>query len=108
MGAKACLVPGCGAPVLHKAAPPARVCPSHRADMLVMVSGKELRFCQKCRRLQPVDAFDGTKHTCRRQLELNNARRRAAGPNPSGARLDFFGAGDSCAWDSSGSRYRDH
>ena len=31
---------------------------------------------QKCRRLQLVEQFEGTKRTCKRQLDLHNARRR--------------------------------
>ena len=89
-GQNNCLVPGCSAPLMHKAVHSARVCPAHRAEMLVVVDGEELRFCQKCRKLQPIGAFDDARHTCRRQLELNRMRRRAMGPSPSGMRLVHY------------------
>lgn len=38
--------------------------------------GVQLRFCQKCGNAHPLAEFDGTKHSCRAQLEKHNARRR--------------------------------
>jgi hypothetical protein len=34
------------------------------------------RFCQQCRRFHDLHAFEGSKRSCRRQLDQHNARRR--------------------------------
>jgi hypothetical protein len=34
------------------------------------------RFCQQCRRFHELEAFEGSKRSCRHQLEQHNARRR--------------------------------
>lgn len=60
-----------------------RICDFHiKADAFTR-SGEQLRFCQKCGHAHPLAAFDGTKHSCRAQLEKHNARRRKrAGKEP--------------------------
>ncbi len=38
----------------------------------VDVAGAPHRFCQKCGRLEPLDAFDGAKRSCVKKLQLHS------------------------------------
>ncbi|GAB4815823.1 hypothetical protein N2152v2_002869 [Parachlorella kessleri] len=53
-----------------------RICPFHSQQPLIVVSGKSVRFCALCKRLQPVEDFDGDKRSCRTALADHNRRRR--------------------------------
>ncbi|GAB4817623.1 hypothetical protein N2152v2_004669 [Parachlorella kessleri] len=55
-----------------------RICEMHiRADAFSR-DGEQLRFCQRCGHSHPLADFDPGKHSCRKQLERHNARRRKA------------------------------
>ena len=53
-----------------------RICDVHIKACSYRYDGKEVRFCQRCGHGHPLDEFDGGKHSCRKQLERHNARRR--------------------------------
>ncbi len=42
----------------------------------VLKDGRLQRFCQQCSHFHGLDAFDGTRRSCREQLAAHNARRR--------------------------------
>jgi SBP domain len=74
-----CLVPGCT--TTRELTPYERramLCSQHLKAERVLVDGAFLRFCQKCRRLENLSAFDGTKRSCRARLEAVRAKRGAA------------------------------
>lgn len=41
----------------------------------MVVEGQSIRFCQQCGRFQLLEEFEGDRRSCRRKLELHNARR---------------------------------
>eukprot|EP00951_Prasinocladus_malaysianus_P023600 scaffold201280_cov38-Prasinocladus_malaysianus.AAC.1 len=51
-----------------------RICDDHRKMLSVDMNGSQLRFCQQCARLQPVDKFKGDRKSCQTSLELHNKR----------------------------------
>ncbi|KAH7617958.1 putative Squamosa promoter-binding-like protein 4 [Nannochloris sp. 'desiccata'] len=53
-----------------------KICDVHIKTDQFCREGVFLRFCQRCGYPHPLDEFDGTKHSCRAQLEKHNARRR--------------------------------
>ena len=53
-----------------------KICDIHIKVDVFLRDGIQLRFCQRCGHPHPLDEFDGTKHSCRAQLEKHNARRR--------------------------------
>ncbi|PSR87468.1 Teosinte glume architecture like [Actinidia chinensis var. chinensis] len=59
-----------------------RVCECHSKTPVVVVGGKEQRFCQQCSRFQSLGEFDGEKRSCRKRLDGHNRRRRKLQPKP--------------------------
>ncbi|XP_071694076.1 squamosa promoter-binding-like protein 3 [Rutidosis leptorrhynchoides] len=57
-----------------------KVCESHSKSLIVVVAGRECRFCQQCSRFHGLSEFDGKKRSCRRRLSDHNARRRKQHP----------------------------
>eukprot|EP00884_Botryococcus_braunii_P004576 jgi/Botrbrau1/14119/Bobra.182_3s0062.1 len=53
-----------------------RICEVHLKLPSFMRAGKQQRFCQQCGRCHELAAFEGTKRSCRVQLNKHNARRR--------------------------------
>ena len=75
-----------------------KICEVHvKADSFLR-DGAELRFCQRCGHAHSLPEFDVGKHSCRKQLEKHNARRRkrqaarAAGANEARGSSDDSGA----------------
>eukprot|EP00883_Tetradesmus_obliquus_P001842 jgi/Sobl393_1/1193/SZX71361.1 len=76
----ACQVPGCHAN-LNAAGVSTyfrrhRVCLSHAKADQVLISGIAMRFCQQCGIMHPLPDFDGSRKSCRVQLDRHNLRRR--------------------------------
>lgn len=73
---RACMVPGCSADLSTRYCQVKRVCEAHmKAKSIQRDNSDQLwRFCQQCGKLEPTDAFDGDKRSCRCQL----AKRREA------------------------------
>uniref|UniRef100_A0A0D9XA50 SBP-type domain-containing protein n=1 Tax=Leersia perrieri TaxID=77586 RepID=A0A0D9XA50_9ORYZ len=59
-----------------------KVCEAHTKTPLVLVSGREMRFCQQCSRFHSLTEFDETKRSCRKRLDGHNRRRRKPQPDP--------------------------
>lgn len=57
-----------------------RVCERHSKTPIVMVGGKEQRFCQQCSRFHCLGEFDEVKRSCRKRLDGHNRRRRKPQP----------------------------
>ncbi|KAG8057322.1 hypothetical protein GUJ93_ZPchr0002g26461 [Zizania palustris] len=53
-----------------------KVCEAHSKTPVVVVSGREMRFCQQCSRFHLLVEFDETKRSCRKRLDGHNRRRR--------------------------------
>ncbi|KAK3036427.1 hypothetical protein RJ639_030026, partial [Escallonia herrerae] len=80
-----------------------RVCERHSKTPVVIVGGREQRFCQQCSRFHSLVEFDEVKRSCRKRLDGHNRRRRKPQPaslymssrsllsNHKGARLLQFG-----------------
>ncbi|KAJ4798524.1 Squamosa promoter-binding protein [Rhynchospora pubera] len=73
-----CLVEGCKADLskcrdYHRKH---KVCEVHSKTPVVMVGGKEQRFCQQCSRFHLLVEFDEVKRSCRKRLAGHNRRRR--------------------------------
>ncbi|KAJ4778916.1 Squamosa promoter-binding-like protein 16 [Rhynchospora pubera] len=73
-----CLVEGCKADLskcreYHRRH---KVCEVHSKTPVVIVSGREQRFCQQCSRFHMLGEFDDAKRSCRKRLEGHNRRRR--------------------------------
>lgn len=56
-----------------------RICDMHLKSLEVPWEGKIQRFCQKCTRFQELIQFDGSRHSCRKELTLQRNRRLDAG-----------------------------
>nr|AUO16094.1 SBP-box transcription factor [Betula luminifera] len=59
-----------------------RVCERHSKTPVVIVGGKEQRFCQQCSRFHSLGEFDEAKRSCRERLDGHNMRRRKSQPEP--------------------------
>uniref|UniRef100_A0A0E0LX94 SBP-type domain-containing protein n=1 Tax=Oryza punctata TaxID=4537 RepID=A0A0E0LX94_ORYPU len=59
-----------------------KVCEAHSKTPLVVVSGREMRFCQQCSRFHLLAEFDEAKRSCRKRLDGHNRRRRKPQPDP--------------------------
>ncbi|XP_052165003.1 squamosa promoter-binding-like protein 16 [Oryza glaberrima] len=59
-----------------------KVCEAHSKTPLVVVSGREMRFCQQCSRFHLLQEFDEAKRSCRKRLDGHNRRRRKPQPDP--------------------------
>ncbi|KAG2710628.1 hypothetical protein I3760_04G037200 [Carya illinoinensis] len=59
-----------------------RVCERHSKTPVVIVGGKEQRFCQQCSRFHSLGEFDDVKRSCRKRLDGHNLRRRKSQPEP--------------------------
>lgn len=89
-GASLCQADGCNKQLLeltfyHKRN---KICDVHIKADVFFRGGEQLRFCQRCGHPHPLTEFDAGKHSCRKQLEKHNARRRkrqAAGEGAGGA-----------------------
>ncbi|PSS35302.1 Squamosa promoter-binding-like protein [Actinidia chinensis var. chinensis] len=57
-----------------------RVCERHSKTPVVVVGGKEKRFCQQCSRFESLGEFDEEKRSCRKRLDGHNRRRRKPQP----------------------------
>ncbi|KAF6262692.1 hypothetical protein COO60DRAFT_1635691 [Scenedesmus sp. NREL 46B-D3] len=57
------------------------VCEGHMRSLALTVDGALCRFCQQCAKFEPVEAFDGSKRSCRARLLEHNRRRRKMGVN---------------------------
>ncbi|KAF8058442.1 SBP2 [Scenedesmus sp. PABB004] len=57
------------------------LCEAHMRCLAISVDGVPSRFCQQCAKFEPVEAFDGTKRSCRARLQEHNKRRRKLGIN---------------------------
>ncbi|GMY13055.1 squamosa promoter-binding-like protein 16 [Fagus crenata] len=57
-----------------------RVCERHSKTPVVIVGGKEQRFCQQCSRFHSLGEFDEVKRSCRKRLDGHNMRRRKSQP----------------------------
>ena len=55
-------------PIVGAPAGPRRVCAQHRTALQLNIGGEISRFCQKCRRLHPVDLFEARPAHCRTDL----------------------------------------
>uniref|UniRef100_A0ACD5XZZ3 Uncharacterized protein n=1 Tax=Avena sativa TaxID=4498 RepID=A0ACD5XZZ3_AVESA len=53
-----------------------KVCEAHSKTPLVLVAGREMRFCQQCSRFHLLAEFDEAKRSCRKRLAGHNRRRR--------------------------------
>ncbi|KAL4653048.1 hypothetical protein ACB092_01G273800 [Castanea dentata] len=53
-----------------------RVCERHSKTPVVILGGKEQRFCQQCSRFHSLGEFDEVKRSCRKRLDGHNMRRR--------------------------------
>ncbi|CAL0322982.1 unnamed protein product [Lupinus luteus] len=77
-----CLVDGCNSDLsdcreYHKRH---RVCEKHSKTPVVLVGGKQQRFCQQCSRFHSLAEFDDVKRSCRKRLDGHNKRRRKPQP----------------------------
>ncbi|GJN15634.1 hypothetical protein PR202_gb02567 [Eleusine coracana subsp. coracana] len=59
-----------------------KVCEAHSKTPVVVVAGREMRFCQQCSRFHLLVEFDETKRSCRKRLDGHNRRRRKPQPDP--------------------------
>jgi hypothetical protein len=55
-----------------------RLCQDHLRASSVQFQGRVQRFCQKCSRFHTLDAFEGSRRTCRHQLAVQTHRRSLA------------------------------
>ncbi|CAA0822504.1 Squamosa promoter-binding-like protein 6 [Striga hermonthica] len=53
-----------------------KVCDVHSKTAMVIVNGKQQRFCQQCSRFHVLAEFDEGKRSCRKRLAGHNERRR--------------------------------
>ncbi len=53
-----------------------RLCLPHMRADAVLLDGEAMRFCQQCKRLQPLVLFEGGKRSCAERLEQHNEKRR--------------------------------
>ena len=53
-----------------------RLCKSCMGQFLILIDGQEMRFCQQCSNLHPVEAFEGSKRSCRAKLVEHKMRGR--------------------------------
>ncbi|KAK9060399.1 hypothetical protein SSX86_021103 [Deinandra increscens subsp. villosa] len=77
-----CLVDGCKADLhgcrdYHRRH---RVCETHSKTPVVIIGGRDKRFCQQCSRFHPLREFDEVKRSCRKRLDGHNKRRRKTRP----------------------------
>lgn len=73
-----CQVPGCCADLSIDKPYNRRlkVCSEHLKANSVTLHVGESRFCQQCSRFHTVDAFDGSRRSCRDRLKTHNQRRK--------------------------------
>nr|XP_043609840.1 squamosa promoter-binding protein 1 [Erigeron canadensis] len=53
-----------------------KVCEVHAKAPIVVIGGRQQRFCQQCSRFHDLSEFDDVKRSCRRRLAGHNERRR--------------------------------
>ncbi|XP_076906491.1 squamosa promoter-binding protein 1-like [Bidens hawaiensis] len=53
-----------------------KVCEFHAKAPIVVMTGRQQRFCQQCSRFHDIAEFDDAKRSCRRRLAGHNERRR--------------------------------
>eukprot|EP00873_Tetraselmis_striata_P034557 jgi/Tetstr1/454821/TSEL_041701.t1 len=77
-----CIAFGCGRRMdyCRDRNPRQKVCHEHQQAERVALSATAAegwqRYCQRCARFHPLDAFDAAKRSCRSSLEMHNLRRR--------------------------------
>ncbi|CAL5063498.1 unnamed protein product [Urochloa decumbens] len=59
-----------------------KVCEAHSKTPVVVVAGREMRFCQQCSRFHLLAEFDDAKRSCRKRLDGHNRRRRKPQADP--------------------------
>ena len=76
---KRCRVDSCGADITADQSyrKRYRLCKSCMGQASILIDGKEMRFCQQCSNLHPVEAFEGAKRSCRSKLVKHKLRGRA-------------------------------
>lgn len=89
-----CLVDGCTADLsscrdYHRRH---RVCEAHSKTPVVVIRGKDQRFCQQCSRFHSVGEFDEVKRSCRKRLDGHNRRRRKPRGTESSMYLNNYGS----------------
>ncbi|GLI68118.1 hypothetical protein VaNZ11_012456 [Volvox africanus] len=52
------------------------VCETHIRSQVVLIGGRQVRFCDQCSTFHPLAFFDGQRRTCRDKLEQNRLKRR--------------------------------
>lgn len=80
---RVCRVEGCGRALtgMRTYFKRVRICPEHHAADVIATSNGLQRFCQKCGRLQALEAFTGSRRSCARKLEVHNLNlKRKRGP----------------------------
>ncbi|KAG9445936.1 hypothetical protein H6P81_012064 [Aristolochia fimbriata] len=58
-----------------------KVCEVHAKTPIVIVGGRQQRFCQQCSRFHSLEEFDEVKRSCRKRLDGHNRRRRKPQPD---------------------------
>ncbi|XP_062194949.1 teosinte glume architecture 1-like [Phragmites australis] len=58
-----------------------KVCEAHSKTPVVVVAGRQMRFCQQCSRFHLLVEFDEAKRSCRKRLDGHNRRRRKPQPD---------------------------
>lgn len=100
-----CVVPGCATDLTTEKSYNRRlkVCAAHLKAQSVGLEAGTSRFCQQCSRFHTVDAFDGTRRSCRDRLKTHNQRRKRRKETEFEATSAV--PGQSTATDSSGSQH---
>lgn len=73
-----------------------QICEYHLKATSILKDGIPQRFCQQCGRFHPLEAFDGTRRSCRAMLQRHNARRAKKSndtPVGSGPGMMMMGSG---------------
>lgn len=56
------------------------ICEAHSKSAFCEINGKQLRWCQQCRRFQTLEEFDDERRTCRARLNRHNHLRKRRKP----------------------------
>ncbi|KAL5205227.1 hypothetical protein ABZP36_033436 [Zizania latifolia] len=80
-----------------------KVCEAHSKTPVVVVSGREMRFCQQCSRFHLLPEFDEAKRSCRKRLDGHNRRRRK--PQPDSMSSGSFMASQQVLFSNVGTRF---
>ncbi|PUZ71445.1 hypothetical protein GQ55_2G313900 [Panicum hallii var. hallii] len=80
-----------------------KVCEAHSKTPVVVVAGREMRFCQQCSRFHLLAEFDDAKRSCRKRLDGHNRRRRK--PQPDTMNSGSFMTSQQGLFSSAGTRF---